>query len=110
MKTHYLLPLSLTLALTAFGSAYAQAPALAAGTYKLAIGSKAPCDVTIAADGAVSQAADCAPGANLSRVTPKGSGYLLISASGDLYGVVKPNGEAFEGTTFADQRKLVLSH
>jgi hypothetical protein len=43
-------------------------------------------------------------------VTPKGSDYLLISASGDLYGVVKPNGDAFEGATFADQRKLVLSH
>jgi hypothetical protein len=110
MKTLRLLPLSLILALSAFGSAYAQAPALAAGTYKLAIGSKAPCDVTITADGTVSQATDCAPGTNLSRVTPKGSGYLLISASGDLYGVVKPNGDTLEGTTFADQRKLVLSH
>ena len=110
MKATNLLPLSLVLALTAFGSAYAQAPALAAGTYKLAIGSKAPCDLTISADGAVSQAADCAPGANLTKVTPKGSGYLLIQASGDLYGVVKPNGDSLEGTTFADQRKLVLSH
>ena len=110
MKTPHFLSLSLVLALTAFGSAQAQAPALAAGTYKLAIGSKAPCDVTISADGAVSPATDCAPGANLSRVTPKGSGYVLIQASGDLYGVVKPNGDALEGTTFADQRKLVLTH
>lgn len=110
MKTIYLLPLSLVLALGTFGSAYAQAPALAAGTYKLAIGSKTPCDITVTADGAVSQAADCAPGVNLTRVTPKGSGYLLIQASGDLYGVVKPNGDMLEGTTFADQRRLVLSH
>ena len=110
MRTTRLLPLSFALALTAFGSAQAQAPALAAGTYKLAIGSKAPCDVTISADGAVSPAADCAPGANLTRVAPKGSGYVLIQASGDLYGIVKPNGDSLEGTTFADQRKLVLSH
>ena len=110
MNKSRFLPLSFVLALTGFGSAYAQAPALAAGTYKLAIGSKAPCDVTITADGGLTQAADCATGTNLAKWALTGSGYQLISASGETYAVLKPHGETLEGVTFADQHKLVLSH
>lgn len=104
------LALSILFAATAFGSAYAQAPALAAGTYKLAIGSKAPCDLTITADGAVTQGADCATGTTLTKWAPTSSGYQLISASGETYAVLKPHGETLEGVTFADQHKLVLTH
>ncbi len=102
--------LSFLLAISGFGSAYAQAPALAAGTYKLAIGSKAACDLTITADGAVAQAADCATGTNVTKWATTTSGYQLISASGETYAVLKPHGETLEGVTFADQHKLVLSH
>jgi hypothetical protein len=110
MNKSRFLTLSFLLAISGFGSAYAQAPALAAGTYKLAIGSKAPCDVTITADGALTQAADCATGTTLTKWSTTTSGYQLISASGETYALLKPHGETLEGVTFADQHKLVLSH
>ncbi|HXC54759.1 MAG TPA: hypothetical protein VNU97_05665 [Rhizomicrobium sp.] len=110
MNKSRFLTLTILLALSGFGSAYAQAPALAAGTYKLAIGTKAPCDLTITADGAVTQAADCATGTNLTKWAPTTAGYQLLSADGATYAVLKPHGETLEGVTFADQHKLVLSH
>ncbi|HJW41190.1 MAG TPA: hypothetical protein VJ476_08175 [Rhizomicrobium sp.] len=110
MNKSRFLTLSFLLAISGFGSAYAQAPALAAGTYKLAVGAKAPCELTITADGAVTQAADCATGTTLAKWAPTGSGYQLISTSGETYAVLKPHGESLEGQTFADQRKVVLSH
>ncbi|HEX4303695.1 MAG TPA: hypothetical protein VHZ78_12940 [Rhizomicrobium sp.] len=109
MNKSRFLTLSFLLALSGFGTAYAQAPALAAGNYKLAIGSKAPCDVTISADGALT-ASTCETGTTLTKWTATGTGYQLISASGDTYAVLKPHGETLEGVTFADQHKLVLSH
>ncbi|MEI9990050.1 MAG: hypothetical protein WDM86_08435 [Rhizomicrobium sp.] len=110
MNTSRLLTLSFVLAISGFSSAYAQAPALAAGTYKLAVGAKAPCDLTISADGAIAQGADCSSSTRLIKWAPTGTGYQLISASGEIYAVLKPHGEALEGETFADQRKVVLSH
>ena len=110
MNKSRFLALSFLLTLSGFGAAYAQAPALAAGTYKLAVGAKAPCQLTITAEGAVSQAADCDTGANLTKWAPTSTGYQLISASGETYAVLKPHGESLEGQTFADQRKVVLSH
>ena len=108
-KTRFL-ALSFLLAVSGFGTAYAQAPALAAGTYKLAIGTKTPCEVTIVADGTLTPAGDCATGMTLTKWAPTATGYQLISASGETYAVLKPHGEALEGATFADQRKVVLSH
>lgn len=110
MTKNLLVTASILLALGSFGPAFAQAPALEAGTYKLAIGSKAPCDVTISADGVLTPASDCALGANVTKVIPKGEGYVFTAASGDLYGLVKPKGDTLEGATFDGQRKLVLSH
>jgi hypothetical protein len=109
MNKSRFLALSFFLALSGFGVAHAQAPALAAGTYKLAIGSKAPCDLTLAADGAVT-AADCATGTNLVKWAPTGTGYQLITADGATYATLKPHGDTLEGVTFADQHKVVLSH
>src|ERR1700689_1678690 len=86
------LALSFLLALSGFGTAYAQAPALEAGTYKLAIGSKTPCSVTIAADRPISPSADCEAGIVVDKWAPTASGYLLISGSGAVYAVLKPNG------------------
>ncbi|HTP77811.1 MAG TPA: hypothetical protein VMJ73_12630 [Rhizomicrobium sp.] len=109
-KTRFL-TLSFVLALSGFSSAYAQAPALASGTYKLAISSRTPCDVTVSADGSFTPAADCATGANITKWAASGtSGYQLLTASGEVYAVLKQHGEALEGTTFADQHKIVLSH
>jgi hypothetical protein len=110
MNKSRFLALSFLLAVSGFGTAYAQAPALTAGTYKLAVGSKLTCDLTITADGAVTQAADCGTGVTLTKWAPTSSGYQLISASGETYATLKPHGEALEGATFADQRKVTLSH
>jgi hypothetical protein len=110
MNKSRFLAVSFLLALSGFGSAYAQAPALAAGTYKLAVGSKINCELVITADGAVTQSADCATGVTLTKWTPTNSGYQLVSASGETYAVLKPHGEALEGQTFLDQRKVVLTH
>lgn len=105
------LTLSFVLALSGFGSAYAQAPALAAGMYKLAISSRTPCEVTVTADGTFTPAADCATGATITKwATAGSSGYQLLTASGEVFAVLKPHGETLEGATFADQHKVVLSH
>jgi hypothetical protein len=110
MNKSRFLALSFLLAISGFGTAYAQAPALAAGSYKLAIGAKTPCDVTLATDGTLTAAADCATGVALTKWAPTATGYQLISVTGETYAVLKPHGEALEGATFADQRKVVLSH
>ncbi len=99
MNKSRFIALSFVLAISGFGSAYAQAPALAAGTYKLAIGAKAPCDLTITADGAVSPAADCATRRDPGQVGP---GRLGLSAHLGLRRnlcVLKPHGESLEGLT-----------
>jgi hypothetical protein len=110
MNKSRFLTLSFALALLGYGSAYAQAPALAAGTYKLTIGSKAACELTVTAEGGVSQAADCATGTNLTKLAPFGSSYQLVSASGEIYAVLKAKDDTLVGVTAADQRKLTLSH
>jgi hypothetical protein len=110
MNKSRFLALSFLLAISGFGTAYAQAPALAAGSYKLAIGTKTPCAVTLAADGTLTAAADCSTGVALTKWAPTATGYQLISASGETYALLKPHGEALEGATFADQRKVTLSH
>ena len=110
MKKTHLLTVSLLLAITGFGTAYAQAPALAAGTYKLTVGSKAPCDLTITNTGSVTQAADCATGTAIAKWTATGDGYEFTTASGEVYAVLKPRGDALEGVSLAAQRKLVVTH
>jgi len=108
MNKSRFLALSFFLALSGFGSAYAQAPALAAGDYKLAVGANT-CDLTITAEGGVTQAADCTA-AHLAKWKVNGNSYVLYSASGDVYAVLKAKGDNIEGVVFSDNRKLVLSH
>ncbi len=107
MNKSRLLTLSVVLALSGIGSAFAQAPALSAGTYKLAIGSKAPCDVTVTADGDLTLAPNCEAGANVHQWALTAAGYKILTPSGETYAVLKANGEGF---TVADQHKVVLSH
>jgi hypothetical protein len=109
MNKSRFLALSFFLALSGFGSAYAQAPALAAGDYKLAVGANTPCDLTITAEGGVTQTADCTA-AHLAKWKVTGNSYVLYSASGDVYAVLKAKGDNLEGVVFSDNRKLVLSH
>lgn len=108
-KTRFL-TLAFLLTLSGFGGAFAQAPSLESGTYKLTVGSNAPCDLTIGNDGTVTQAADCATGRPIAKWTAKGSDYALTTASGEVYAVLKPHDNALEGISYIAQHKLVLTH
>ena len=110
MKKTRFLAFSFLLAISGFGTAYAQAPALSSGTYKLTVGSKAPCDLTITDAGSVTQAADCATGTTIAKWSATGGGYEFTTASGEVYAILKPHGDALEGVSFATQHKLVLTH
>jgi len=110
MNKSRFLALSFFLTLSGMGAAYAQAPALAAGTYKLAVGANAPCELSITADGGVTQGADCTQAAQLTHWKVTGNTYILYAASGELYATLKAKGDNLEGVSFSDNRKLVLSH
>jgi len=110
MKKTRFLTLSLFLAISGFGAAYAQAPALTSGDYKLTVGSKAPCTLAITDTGSITQAADCATGTTLARWKATSTGYVLTSASGEVYAILQPHGAALEGVTFMAQNKVVLTH
>jgi hypothetical protein len=87
------------------------APAMAQnsleGTWKLALGKKAPCDVAMAADGMVTPSADCP--AAIAHWKSTSTGVQLQTASGETFAVLKSKGASFEGTTFADARSVLLS-
>ena len=81
-----------------------------AGSWKLTMGHKAPCSLTMAADGSVTAGSDCAYGTEVTHWAPTSTGVQLQTASGETYAVLHPKGEAYEGQTFADMHNLVLSH
>ena len=110
MKKMHFLTTVLLVAATGFGAAYAKSPPLASGTYKLAIGSKAPCELTISDTGTVTQAADCATDTTLTKWKATSTGYELTTASGEVYAILTQHGDSYEGVTFATAHKLVLTH
>jgi hypothetical protein len=77
------------------------------GDWKLALGKKAPCAVSMSADGAVTAAADCP--VNVARWKGTSNGVQLQTASGETFAVLKARDGAFQGTTFADARTVTLS-
>ena len=95
----------------AFATALLAAPAFAQdkfeGTWKFALGKKAPCDVAMAADGAVTPSADCP--AAIAHWKGTSTGLQLQTASGETYAVLKSKGASYEGSTFADSRAVTLS-
>ncbi len=110
MKKTNFLALSFLLALSGFATAYAQAPALASGTYKLTVGSKAPCALTISDTGTVNQAADCSTGTTLTKWKASGDSYVFTTASGEVFAVLKSQGDTLEGKSIPSEHKVVLSH
>ena len=86
-------------------------PALAQGSlegnWKLALGKKTPCDVSMTADGAVTPGTDCP--SEIAKWKSTSNGVQLQTASGATYAVLKPKGSSFEGTTFADSRSVTLT-
>jgi hypothetical protein len=99
------------LILAAFAAAVLATPALAQGglegTWKLALGKKTPCDVAMAADGAVTPSADCP--AAIAHWKGTSTGVQLQTASGETFAVLKSKGAGYEGATFADSRSVSLS-
>lgn len=91
------LALSAFLSLSAAG--VAQAQPFTAGEYKLAVGSSAPCTVSLAADGTASVGA-CAAAPNVGHWQQHGSTLQLSKVNGEVYALLKPKGDAYAGTTF----------
>ena len=77
------------------------------GNWKLALGKKTPCDVSMTVDGAVTPAADCS--APIAHWKGTSNGIQLQTASGETFAVLKPKGEQFVGATIADTRTVTLS-
>ena len=75
--------------------------------WKFALGKKAPCAVSMSADGAVTAASDCP--AAIARWKGTSNGVQLQTASGETFAVLKAKDGAFQGTTFADARTVTLS-
>jgi hypothetical protein len=106
MNNSWISMAGIALAAALMGPAFAQGSL--EGNWKLTLGKKPPCTVSMTADGGVTPAADCpVPIAHWKGTT---NGVQLQTASGETYAVLKPKGEAFEGTTFADMRSVELSH
>jgi Protease inhibitor Inh len=96
---------STTLALITFSAAQADP----AGSYKLAIGAKATCAITLAADGTATYTGACDQGAEVARWQAKASGVELKKASGETVAVLKGKDGAYTGTRFEDGRTLTLN-
>lgn len=79
------------------------------GSYKLAIGANATCDITLAADGSAAYANDCAQGGDVAKWTAKYNGVELKTARGETVALLKGKDGTYAGTRFADGRALTLS-
>ena len=101
------------LALVSIGMAHAEG---ATGAWKLTVGvNDVPCTLTLTANasgtaGSIASGADCPSGLyTVSNWKAAGNGIELYSDSGELIASLKPKGDSFVGTRFADGRKLALN-
>jgi hypothetical protein len=88
----------------------ANAATAAPGTYKLAIGNKAPCDITLAADGTATYANDCAYGGGVARWQAGFNKLDLQKANGETVGLLSAKGDTYVGTRASDGKTLILTH
>ena len=105
MNSFKLLLVSSALAFVAVSAAQADP----AGSYKLAIGAKATCAVTLVADGTATFTGACDQGSDVARWQAKSSGVELKKASGETVAVLKGKDGSYTGTRFEDGRTLTLS-
>ena len=96
------------------GISIAQADTTLAGSWKMTVGSAAPCSLTLTADaadgGPVATGADCPSGLSaIGHWKMIGSRLELLSPSGDLIASLNPKGDAYVGTRIEDGRKVALS-
>jgi hypothetical protein len=78
------------------------------GDWKLALGKKAPCAVSMNADGTVAAAPDCP--APIARWKGTANGVQLQTASGETFAVLKAKQGVFQGVSVSDARTVTLSH
>ena len=106
--------LGAALALTSIGIAHADGTV--GGAWKLTVGvTDDPCTLTLTPDasgtaGTIASGSDCP--SYLYQATAwkvAGSGIQLYAGSGELIASLKPHGDSYVGTRFADGRKLALS-
>jgi hypothetical protein len=109
------LALGAGLALASISFAHADSSTVA-GAWKLTVGiNDAPCTLTFAPDasgvaGAVSSGSDCPSGLNaIATWKSTGNGIQLYAGTGDLIAWLKPKGDTYVGTRFADGKKLALN-
>jgi hypothetical protein len=100
-----LLIASAALALSAVAAQADGAP----GAYKLAIGAKTTCAITLAADGTTAYAGDCAQGSGVARWQAKFNGVELKTARGETVAILKGKDGTYTGTRFDDGSALTLS-
>ena len=77
------------------------------GNWKLALGHRAPCEISMTADGDITGASDCS--VPVARWKATSDGVQLQTASGETYALLKAKAGTLEGTTFADMRRVTLS-
>jgi hypothetical protein len=86
----------------------ASAAGLVAGDYKLAVGSAAPCTITLAADGTASVGA-CAGAPNVGYWKQRGSTIELSMNSGEVFALLHTKGDAYAGSTIPSNHTLTLT-
>jgi len=102
------------LALASIGLAHADGTV--GGAWKLTVGvNDAPCTLTLTPDasgtaGTIASGADCPSSLfTVANWKAAGASIELYSAGGELVAALKPKGDSYVGTRFADGRKLALS-
>jgi hypothetical protein len=102
------------LALASIGMA--QADTGVAGPWKMTVGANgAGCSVTLSPDdvgtaGTVTAGDNCPGGLNsVANWRIANNGVQLIAGTGDLVAWLRPQGDGYVGTRFADGRKIALS-
>jgi hypothetical protein len=104
---HRFLTISAILALSGYGVAHAQG--LNAGDYKLAVGSAAPCALTLAADGSAKTDGACGRAGDISHWRATGTGVVFQDNSGTVFATLVAKGDTYAGSTFADSHRVVLT-
>ena len=99
---------TLTAVLSFSALSAAQAQPVTTGEYTLAVGKAAPCTVNLAADGTANVGA-CAAAPNVSHWQQHGSTIQLSKVNGEVYGLLKPKGDAYAGTTFPSNDSITHS-
>jgi hypothetical protein len=100
--------LALSTLITVAGIGSAQATGVGAGDYSLAVGSSAPCAVTLAADGTAALASTCKV-SDYSHWVRTPTGVQFQDSAGNLLAVLKSKGDGYSGLSVVDNHTLYLT-